>query len=622
MFSFLGSLIRKSWQAITWLRTLFFNLLFLLIVVAIFASIKTPKIVTVPEATAILVEPRGFLVDQTTYNPSLPELLLNNSEPIPETVVRELVDTIVSASQDSRITSMVLDLNSLLGGGQSKLLEVGAALDTFKASGKPIYAYADNYTQQQYFLASYANKIFINELGNLLLTGFGVYQNYFKEAAEKLSLKFHVFRVGTYKDAVEPYIRSDMSPASREHNRQWIETLWSDYSEKVATNRRLNSDSVARYIDSVSQPPVSYLISDRQTHAQTAQKHGLIDEVVSRNALTTKLQELVGSSDDGNDFKAIADRDYQIAIGNSQLPKKSQIGLIVASGSIVDGHQPEGVIGSESFAELLHTARDDTSLSALIIRINSGGGSAFASEVIRQEILATRAAGLPVYISMGSVAASGGYWMATAGDEIWATPSTITGSIGVFGLIPNVNESLARIGISSDGIGTSPLADIYHPDRTLSEPAKNMIQGGVNDIYVRFLSLVAEARNLTITEVDDIAQGRVWLGSRALELGLVDHLGSLNDVIAAAAAAQSLESYELKEFRRPLTPMEEIMRTIMDETSVSSSSAAPLSSLTTLSNLASNPVAKKLTEALPNLSLSENRNGVTVMAKCLECSEL
>lgn len=561
MFKILGNIWSNFWGVISWIRTAFFNLLFLLIVVAIVVSIAQSPSTHVPDKIALNVAPEGFLVDQRTYEATPADLLMGSNDAVAETSVRELVETIKHAASDDRITSMVLNLTKFAGGGVSKMEEVGQALQTFKESGKPIYAYGDNLSQQQYFLASFADTIYLNEMGNVLLTGFGMYQNYFKDAADKLSVKFHVFRVGDYKDAVEPYMRNDMSDQSREHNARWINDLWQHYEERVTRNRGLDANAINDFIALSTQKPQH----NQETLAAQAKQAGLVDELVSRTEVRKLLAEKVGASEDGDTYDAINYPDYHKAITSLLPDDKKTIGLIVAQGTIVGGDQPNGAIGSASFTDLIRRARDDKSLSAIVIRINSGGGSAFASELIRQEILETRASGKPVYISMGSVAASGGYWLSTAADEIWAQPTTITGSIGVWGLIPNVAESFTRLGVHSDGVGTTPLADIFHPDRTLSQPAQNLIQSGVNDVYHKFINIVAEARESDPESVNEIAGGRVWTGSTAKTLGLVDNLGTLQDTFEAVATKLSLQDYQIKEIKRPLTTSEEIIRALMEE---------------------------------------------------------
>lgn len=561
MFKIITSLWRGAWGVVSWLRTAFFNLIFLFILLTIIIAIVNAPKPHVPDQIALNIAPQGFLVDQLSYEATPADLLMGDDRSGLETSLIDLVDTIGKATTDKRITSMVLNLTQFTGGGITKMEELGQALEAFKAAGKPIYAYGDNLSQQQYYLASFADTIYLNEMGAVMLSGFGVYQNYFKDAADKLSVKFHVFRVGEYKDAVEPFMRNDMSDASREHNGRWVNELWQTYVTRVTGNRQVAESAINDYLESISSAPQR----NQESLAEKALQAGLVDKLVSRVEVRELLAEKVGATDDGKNYEAINYDEYRQALALALPTKKKSIGLIVAQGNIVGGNQPNNMIGSSSLTELIRTARDDDDIAALVVRIDSGGGSAFASEVIRKEILDTRAQGKPVYISMGSVAASGGYWIASAGDEIWAMPTTLTGSIGVWGLVPNLTDAFDRLGVHSDGVGTTKLADIYHPDRPLSEPAQHLIQSGVNDVYRHFLGIVADARDSDPASVHEIAQGRVWSGNAAKAIGLVDNLGSLHDVMEAVASKLDLGDYAVKEIVRPLTPTEEIMRALMEE---------------------------------------------------------
>lgn len=559
----MGKFFKGLWHALSFTRTLVLNLLFLFIVIVIISSIVSAPSVRIPEATAIHIAPSGILVDQKTYTSPLP-ILIGNSQNMPEeTVVRTVVDVINEAARDKRVTAMVLQLDYLRGGGLSKLNEIGQALENFKAEGKPVLAYADSYTQQQYYLASFADTIYINELGNLFITGYGLYQNYVKDAADKLKINFHVFRAGEYKDAVEPYIRNSMSAESREHNSRWLNELWGAYTSRVEALRQLPSGAVDNFISEMPEQLPNY----EGSSVAYAKAMGFVDEIVDRTGLRQQFIERFGESDNEIGFAAVTMEEYQASQGVPIPDLTDNIGLIVASGTIYDGRQPDGSIGGDSLSELIRQAREDESIKALVIRVDSGGGSAFASEVIREEILAARDQGLPVYISMGSVAASGGYWIATAADEIWAMPSTITGSIGVWGLYPNFSESLNAIGIHSDGIGTSKLADVFRLDRPLSEEAEKVIQSGVDNIYGNFLQLVAEARNESVEDIHAIGQGRVWTGATAKELNLIDNLGTLDDVISSVAITHNLDKKNVKPIQVPLSFREQFIRALMEESS-------------------------------------------------------
>jgi len=539
------------WGSITWLRVALLNLIFIALILAIFTSMGTQELATMPEQTALRISPSGFLVDQYSYTDPLTQILEQSSQEKAETRVLDVIEALRRAQQDDRVSSLVLELNHLLGGGLSKLEEIGAALQDFKSSGKPIIAISDSYSQDQYYLASFADEVVLNPMGAVLVTGYSSYRNYFKDALDKLSLNYHVFRAGTYKDAVEPFLQNKMSEVSREHNRLWLDDLWGTYLERVEMIRQLEAGSLNDYINNIDQ----HMTRVGGDTAQLALELGLVDKLSSATELRTELIEKFGHDEQDN-YQALDYWDYLDLTDAEQPHHSDKIGLLVASGIILDGEQPNGNIGSDTFSQLIRDARKNKNIKALVVRIDSGGGSAFASEVIRQELQATRDAGIPVVVSMGSVAASGGYWMAMASDEVWATPTTITGSIGVFSAFPTLEKSLSKLGIHTDGLATTELAGALRLDRELSPLAAGVLQQGVNHVYQQFLALVATARNSTPTQVNQIAQGRVWTGNAALRLGLVDQLGSLSDAINAAAKFANLSQFEVEEVRKPLTPSE------------------------------------------------------------------
>lgn len=598
------------WSVITWTRVAFFNLLFLLLLLVIVLAVRSGGDMPLPDHFALRIAPAGILVDQRSYvDPAT--LLLSSDDPTEsETVVREVVDAIHHAAMDQRVSTIVLELDKLYGGGLSKMQEIGEALLHFKTSGKNIIAVADNYTQDQYYLASYADHIYLNDMGSVLLTGYGRYGNYFKSALDKLDVNFHIFRSGKYKDAVEPLLRDDMSQESREHNQALVNQLWEIYTRDVESRRNLQRGAITAYINNMGQA-LNQAGGDGATLSVSA---GLVDQLASRGVIHHELIEQLGRSSEGEFYNGVGVRSYLADINRVKVPAPNKVGLLVAAGNIVDGRQPDGTIGSDTFLEMLRGVRDDDSIKALVIRIDSGGGSAFASEVIRAEIDAVRAQGKPVYISMGSVAASGGYWMATAGDEIWATPATITGSIGVFGAFPTLEKSLARLGIHTDGVGTTNLSGSLRIDRELSPEAAAILQTGVDNIYQRFIQLVAESRNADKEDIDQVAQGHVWSGISALELGLVDKLGNLNDVIAAAAEHAGLSQYAVQLVTQPLSPKEVLIRQILGESAkawVPHSMMQSFSSLQRLQNFS--PLAK-------TLQLLETMNDPqSIYATCMDC---
>lgn len=613
MLKIIKLIFGSLWKILSGIRIVFTNLIILVLVIVIISAIASSPQPISANQSALLLTPSGLIVDQLTYAPSPTDLLSSPPEMPPETLLRDLTDAINYAAKDPEITGLILQLDYLNGAGVSKIEELGQSIEAFKLSGKPVVAYADSYSQQQYLLASYADTIYMNDFGSIFLTGFGMYRNYTKEATDKLSLKFHVFRVGEFKDAIEPFIRNDMSKSSREHNSVWLSQLWEKYTQTIEKHRKLPAGTINTYIEQMD----SQLTQLNGNAAQLAKNANLIDKIASRTAISDILKDTFGSKENGESVRSIRSADYLISQSSKRMPKKDNIGLIMASGTILDGSQPNGAIGSDSLAKLIKSASRDTSLSALILRIDSGGGSAFASEVIREYLLKAKAGGLPIYVSMGSMAASGGYWIATAADEIWATSSTLTGSIGVWGLIPNVSESIKRLGIHSDGVGTTNLADVMHPERPMSEQAQRIIQTSVDHIYSEFLSRVALARKKTPEEIHTIAQGRVWSGQSALELGLIDQLGSLDELIQSIAEKNKLTHYGVKLIEPELTMEEKIIRSVMQNVSH-----------TTTQTLQANSVFSTLTQLVTTLdfltptinSIAQPNQGTpTILAQCLSC---
>ncbi len=588
--------------------------IFYLFLVIIFLSLigaNAPK--PLPEKFALTVQPTGILVDQKTYVDPLNLILADENQNEAETLVRDLVEAIQQAAKDKRVTHLVLELSQLQGGGISKMNDIGQALTEFKKSEKKIIAVSENYSQDQYYLASFADEILMHEMGYLEISGFGRYMTYYKSALDSLGITIHAFRSGKYKDFLEPYLRDDMSMESREHNAQWINELWKQYTQQVESARKLEAGTLNDFVNNMD----AHILLTAGDTAKLVLEKKLVDQTLSRQAMENYLEKTIGKGESGEIYVSASVKRYLADLRSKPALEKDKLAVIVASGSIVDGFQPEGSIGSESMVELIRQVRDDKQVKALVIRIDSGGGSAFASEIIRSEINALREhlgdKKYPIYISMGSVAASGGYWMATAGDQVWAQPTTITGSIGVFGAFPTLENSLKKIGINTDGVGTTELAGDMRIDRPLSDKASKIIQAGVDNIYQRFIHLVAEARKQTPEKIDSIAQGHVWTGSKALEIGLVDQLGSLQDVLDAIAKDAKLENYKVEFVKRPLSPKEEFFRSISENSNfrISTNLLNQYSNLQLLNQL--QPAIKPIKE----LQLFQDPKGIYV--KCFEC---
>lgn len=555
------------WSVLNFLRKAFFNLIFIFIVVGILiaASSGEDKI-EVPAESALVLNLSGDLVIQKTYVDPFQEAIseaTDSQQQSPEILLKDLLFAIENAKLDNRIKVLVLNLGGLGNAGLDKLRQVGEALDSFKETGKPIYAIGDYFTRNQYYLASHADHIYLNPNGAVLIEGFGRFKLYYKSALEKLKITTHVFKVGTYKSAVEPSLRDDMSPEAKEANQAWLGALWKQYKADVATARGISEDNFDEKLDEA----IAKFERSNNDFAQYALDHNWVDALKTRNEIRRELIELVGESEDvPGSYQSISYKNY-LKVINPKFPiqHKSQnnVGVIVAKGVILDGNQNPGTIGGESTAKLLRKARFDDSIKAVVLQVDSGGGSAFASEIINQEIEELQAAGKPVVASMSSVAASGGYWISAHANEIWASPSTITGSIGIFAQLYTVENSLDYLGIHYDGIGTTELDGAGSLVGGLSEGFQTILQKNIERGYDQFLEHVAKGRNMTKEEVNKIAQGRVWIGETAKEIGLVDHLGDLDDALQAAAKLAGLDEFDTKYVEKELSEQDKLIKELL-----------------------------------------------------------
>ena len=547
------------WNGVSTLRRFVGNALFLLVLIFVISIVFFDSGDEVPDGAALVLSPQGNIVEQETETMLSSDIFGDAARK--ETLLKDIINVIDYARDDDRIQVMVLDLRKMASAGISKLGDIGAALERFKSSGKQIYAFGDTFNQQQYFLAAHADRLYLSPMGTIFLQGFGFYRKYFKTALEKLKIQFHAFRVGTYKSALEPFLRDDMSDYAREANLAWLTILWDNYKRIVSEQRGLNAQDIDDYINNFP----AHLANAGGDPATTALNLGLVDELITRDHLRQELIEIVGYDQDGLSFKQIALHDYLDQIQHDLMPDhltRDKVGIIVASGIIMEGEQPTGRIGGDTIADLIIRARNDISVKALVMRVDSGGGSATASEVISREIELTRRAGKPVFVSMGSMAASGGYWIAAQANQIWASSTTITGSIGIFGAFPTFEKSLKSLGISSDGVGTTKLADAFDPSRPLNELLAQSLNHMIEQGYRRFIQRVAQGRNMEPEAVERIAQGRVWAGVTARELGLVDEIGDLQDTIRAAAEQADLKDYETLYISQPLTTRERLIKRI------------------------------------------------------------
>lgn len=545
---------------ISWIRIIVLNLAFLFVIVAIFVMVSGGVIPSVPERGALVLDIKGTVVDQLSYMDPIVGLLGESNPYEQETLLQDVIDAIALAKQDERITSLIIKQDYLAYAGISKMQEIATALDDFRSSGKKIVAIGDHFNQDQYFLAAQADEIYLNPMGGVSLQGYGVYRNYFQEALTKLEVNYHVFRVGTFKSALEPFIRNDMSDQAKQANLAWLSQLWGQYSSTVAERRGITAAELDNYIDGYDKQLVKY----QGDTALAAVAAGLVDGLKSRDEINQYLIEVAGASDDEDIYQAIDYEDYLWiqALEPSEPLAAERVGVIVAAGIITDGEQPPGAIGGDTLAGLIREARRDSAIKALVLRIDSGGGSAFASEVIRRELQLLREQGKPLVVSMGSVAASGGYWISAQADQIWATPTTLTGSIGIFGAFPSLDKTLSKVGVYTDGVGTSPMAGAFRIDRPMEPIAARAIQASVEHGYGQFLEVVADGRDMTTSQVEAIAEGRVWSGLDARHLGLVDELGGFNDVVAAAAKLAGLDSNDYQLIEMPLSPQEQLLRSL------------------------------------------------------------
>jgi len=476
--------------------------------------------------------------------------------------IDQILNTIHHAQQDPKISKILLDLDGLSGAALNHIAEIGKALNDFKSTGKSVTAVADNYTQIQYLLASYADKIYLNPQGMVLLPGYSVYRLYFKEALENLLITPHIFKVGTYKSFVEPFTENKMSEASKLANKHWLDQLWKNYIDTVMFQRKDNNLISAQSISPSLKQLKTALIKASGNTALYALQAGLVDSLKNRNDVIDELKNQTQPS--GHQLNLVSYTNYLSTLADiyKVTGEKDQIAIVHASGEILSGTQPSNVIGGDSFSKLLETALNDDKIKAVVIRIDSPGGSAFASEKIRQQILALKKADKKIVASMASVAASGGYWIASAADYIIATPTTLTGSIGIFGMYASAEKALNNFGIFNDGVGTTALSS-FNPTRPLDPELAEIIQLGIESGYQQFLEVVAQGRNMTVAEVDKVAQGRVWTGVDAKSLGLIDELGNLQDAINTAGSLANLQDYEVKIIQPVLSTKEQLINELL-----------------------------------------------------------
>ncbi|EAW0946039.1 signal peptide peptidase SppA [Salmonella enterica] len=558
LWRFIAGFFKWTWRVLNFVREMVLNLFFIFLVlvgVGIWMQIGNGSNSEQTARGALLLDISGVIVDKTSTNHRLGalgrQLFGASSDRLQENSLFDIVNAIRQAKDDRNITGIVLDLKNFTGADQPSMRYIGKALREFRDSGKPIFAVGENYSQGQYYLASFANKIWLSPQGQVDLHGFATNGLYYKTLLDKLKVSTHVFRVGTYKSAVEPFIRDDMSPAAREADSRWIGELWQNYLHTVSANRQISPQQLFPGAQAI----IDGLTSVGGDTAKYALDHKLVDALASSADVEKALTEQFGWSKTENNYRAISYYDYSL---KTPADTGGTIAVIFANGAIMDGEETPGNVGGDTTASQIRDARLDPKVKAIVLRVNSPGGSVNASEVIRAELAAARAAGKPVVVSMGGMAASGGYWISTPANYIVASPSTLTGSIGIFGVINTVENSLSSIGVHSDGVSTSPLADISMT-KSLSPEVQQMMQLSIEYGYKRFITLVADARKRTPEQIDKIAQGHVWTGEDAKANGLVDSLGDFDDAVAKAAELAKLKQWHLDYYQDEPTVLDMVM---------------------------------------------------------------
>lgn len=519
-----------SWRVLDFSRRFILTVLFLIAVVLLIGSMLRPDL-SVSERTVLVIAPMGAVVEQYSSSVTDRAMAKLTGNDVPEVRLRDLLEALDSAAHDARIERVLLRLDGVQSAGMASLRELGAAVDRVRAAGKQVVAYGDWYLQGPYYLAARADEVYLHPSGSMLLEGFSRYRTYFAEALAKLGVEPRLFKAGTFKSAGEAYVRSDASEAAREADLHWLGDLWQRYLGEIAEARDLDAARLQASIDDIP----SVVEAAGGDMARAALDAGLVDGLKTVDELRELLIARGVRDDKGHSFRQINLHDYLTVLAREQAVARrttAPVAIVVAEGQIIDGDQPPGTVGGVSTSALIRKAREDDAVKALVLRVDSPGGGVFPSEQIRREVELTRRAGKPVVVSMGDVAASGGYWITTDADRVFADPSTITGSIGVFSLWFNAPETMATLGLNTDGVATTRFAGAFDPTRPYDPRVGRVIQANVDRIYADFIGKVARARDTSSETIDAVAQGRVWSGAQARDHGLVDELGGLDAAIA------------------------------------------------------------------------------------------
>ncbi len=555
---YLLTFLRGLWHGLDVLRRVLHLLLMLALLTLIIVGLRG-SIAHLPERGALIVHPSGEIVEQLAGEPLQRALSEAQGESAPQTLLWDLTRAIRSARGDAHIQALLIETDDLAGAGQPELEELAAAIREFRASGKKVIAHGSYFLQGQYYLAAQADEVYLDPFGFVMLPGYDRYRMYFKDAIDKLAVDVHLVRAGKFKSAAEPFVRRDMSDEERQESTAYLQSLWLGYRTSVGAARHLDPGAFSSYADGYA-AAVQKAGGDLAGVAKAA---GLVTALSTDAEVDKRMAELVGADDGKRGFQGVMLDDYLRALRPEERMHHNAgaaVGVIVASGEMFDGDQPSGTIGGESTAALLRQARNDDSIKAVVLRIDSPGGSVLAAEQIYREVQLLRAAGKPVIASMGDLAASGGYYIAAPADEILASANTITGSIGVFATVPTFDRTLAKLGVHVDGVGTTALSGTLRLDRPLQPAMEAILQAGVDHSYAQFIERVASGRHKTPAEIDAIAQGRVWAGRDALRLGLIDRIGGYDDAVHAAAQRARLgKDYDVRVIEPELSFTEQLL---------------------------------------------------------------
>jgi protease IV len=615
-FKWVWGLLVGFWGFLVGLKeilvTLFVVGLFIIIMRSIFSGDTAPS---VADDAALHLSLDGYVVEQATEVDPITTFTDPLAATMPDqTLLRDVLAALQDAAKDKRIKAVTLELDDFAGAGPATLESIGDALDQFKASGKPIYAHGFYYSDDSYYLAARATQISLDPMGGVMLVGYGSYNLYMKEAIDKLRVNVNIFRVGKYKSAVEPYSRSDMSPEAREESQALFDVLWDSYKSNVQKVRSkiINLQSI---IDEMPKT-VPALKGDLSRHALD---NKLVDKLQSHEGFVAQMAQIVGEEEDADglvSYTKISMDDYIAANRTLDAEIGGKVAVVYAAGEIIDGDHPAGVAGGDTVARLLRQATADERVKAIVLRVDSPGGSMTASEVIRRAVLEARDAKKPVIASMATLAASGGYWISTGADEIYAQPTTITGSIGIFGIVPTFEKTAAMVGVKSDGVGTTALSSTNDLAQGFSDPIKGLIQSTVEHGYTQFIDRVSRARKLTPERVNEVAQGRVWAGATAHQLKLVDHFGDLDDAVIAAAKRAGLASWHADYMEEPISVQTRLLRY------VTGTGTAKIKAKTPPQGMAMLPLTDQLARAALLLTGQSLRDRSNLYAYCAECTAI